>query len=64
MTFDFGLGVRFKAAGESDYTIQPVDDAAEQTELLRHMRGRGLDAMPVSLTWQVMTDSAETTGDE
>lgn len=64
MTFDFGLGVRFIAAGESTYTIQPVDDAKEQASLLRHFRDQGIDAAPVALTWQVMTDSTETTGDQ
>lgn len=58
----FGLGVRFKAVGEPDSTVLPVENVAEQTKLLEKLRADGLEAEPVALTWQVMTDSR--TGDE
>lgn len=59
----FGLGVRFKAAGEPDFTVLPVENAAEQTELLAKLRAEGFLADRVALRWQVMADPSRTTGD-
>lgn len=53
MTADFGLAVRYKASGETDYTVQPVSDTTEQDALVRHLRAdRGIDAEPVALAFR------------